>query len=583
MPTLNWIGKEAVVNHHLQVPFQLLKDVPELACGEPGSGNLIVQGDNLVALKALLPYYAGQVKCIYIDPPYNTGNEGWVYNDNVNSPLMREWLGKTVGKEGETLDRHDRWLCMMYPRLALLKNFLNQDGSIWISMDDSEISLLRVLMDEIFGPERFVACNVWQKRYSRENREAIGDVHEYLLVYAMDPERFKATRNKLALGEKQLSVYKNPNKDSRGQWRAVSLSAQGFRPNQMYEIISPVTGKKHRPPEGSCWKVIESEFQRLLSDNRIYFGKDGNAVPSRIQFLKDIDGMVPWTWWPHEEVGHTDEARKEIQGLFDTQTAFDTPKPTRLLERILSIATNPGDLVLDSFAGSGTTGHAVLKLNAQLAAKEQSGLKEVEQFDLALSPEKPAVVSPPRRFILVEMEPTIARDVTAERVRRVAEGYARIKGADKVALGGGFRFCELGEPLFDEEGKIRETVVFADLARHVWFTETGEPLQSQPPLAPPCQGGDLKAPPLTRGGGGGVCLSPLLGNHLGTGIYLLYNGILGDKSANGGNVLTRAVLAQLPVFDGPKVIYCAGCLLGHDRLQVERIIVRQTPYEVRIS
>jgi site-specific DNA-methyltransferase (adenine-specific)/adenine-specific DNA-methyltransferase len=183
------------------------------------------------------------------------------------------------------------------------------------------------------------------------------------------------------------------------------------------------------------------------------------------------------------------------------------------------------------------------------------------------------------------MEPTIVRDVTAERVRRAAEGYARIKGADKIALGGGFRFCELGEPLFDEDGKIRETVSFADLARHVWFTETGEPLatDNQPPLAPPCQGGDLKAPPMIRGGGGGVCLSPLLGVYNGTAIYLLYNGILGDKSANGGNVLTRAVLAQLPAFDGPKVIYCAGCLLGRDRLQAERIIIRQTPYEVRIS
>jgi adenine-specific DNA-methyltransferase len=559
MPTLNWIGKEAVVNHHLQVPFHLLKDVPELACGAPGNGNLIVQGDNLVALKALLPYYAGQVKCIYIDPPYNTGNEGWVYNDNVNSPLIREWLGKTVGKEGETLDRHDRWLCMMYPRLALLKNFLNQDGSIWISMDDSEISLLRMLMDEIFGPERFVACNVWQKRYSRENREAIGDVHEYLLVYAMDPERFKATRNRVSLTEEQTKIYKNPNKDPKGRWRGIPMTAQGWRPNQMYEIISP-SGAVHTPPEGRCWSTIEPEFKKLLNEGRIYFGKDGKSQPNIIRYLDEVEGMVPWTWWPHEEVGHTDEARKEIQGLFDTQTAFDTPKPTRLLERILSIATNPGDLVLDSFAGSGTTGHAVLKLNAHIPAKEQLEPKEREQFDLALSSERPAVVTPPRRFILVEMEPTIARDVTAERVRRAAEGYARIKGADKIALGGDFRFCELGEPLFDEDGKIRETVGFADLARHVWFTETGEPLPQEDPTD-----------------------SPLLGEFRGVGIYLLYNGILGDKSANGGNVLTRAVLAQLPDFEGPKVIYCAGCLLGRDRLQAERIIIRQTPYEVRIS
>jgi adenine-specific DNA-methyltransferase len=162
MPTLNWIGKDAVVTHHQQVRFRLLKDVLNLGCGDPGIGNLIVQGDNLAALKALLPYYAGQVKCIYIDPPYNTGNEGWAYNDNVNSPVIRQWLGQVVGKEGETLDRHDRWLCMMYPRLALLKQFLRPDGSIWVSMDDSEMPLLRMLMDEIFGRDRFVASNVWQ-------------------------------------------------------------------------------------------------------------------------------------------------------------------------------------------------------------------------------------------------------------------------------------------------------------------------------------------------------------------------------------------------------------------------------------
>jgi site-specific DNA-methyltransferase (adenine-specific)/adenine-specific DNA-methyltransferase len=541
MPTLNWIGKDAVANHHLQVPFHLLKDVPELSCGAPGSGNLVVQGDNLVALKALLPYYAGQVKCIYIDPPYNTGNEGWVYNDNVKSPLISEWLGKVVGKEGETLDRHDRWLCMMYPRLALLKRFLSPDGSIWVSMDDSEIALLRVLMDEIFGAERFIACNVWPKRYSRENREAIGDVHEYLLVYVMDPERFKATRNRVPLTEDQAKIYKNPNADPKGRWRGIPMTAQGWRPNQMYEVVTP-KGTVHTPPEGRCWSMIEPEFKKLLDEGRIYFGKDGKSQPNVIRYLNEVEGFVPWTWWPHEEVGHTDEAKKEIQGLFDTQTAFDTPKPTRLLERVLQIASSPGDLVLDSFAGSGTTGHAVLKLNR--VAPEQE----------------------PRRFILVEMEPTIARDVTAERVRRAAEGYSKLKGGSVEGLGGGFRFCELGERLFDEDGKIRETVRFAELARHVWFTETGEPL----PLTPA---------PLPEGEG----RTPLLGSFRGTGIYLLYNGILGDKSADGGNVLTRAVLAQLPPFAGPKVIYCAGCLLGRDRLQAEQIIVRQTPYEIKVS
>lgn len=535
MPTLDWIGKKAVVNHHHQVPYHLLKDVPDLSVGDPGTGNLIVEGDNLLALKALLPYYAGQVKCIYIDPPYNTGNEGWVYNDNVNSPLIRDWLGKTVGKEAEDLSRHDKWLCMMYPRLALLKRFLSPDGSIWISMDDSEIALLRMLMDELFGRERFVACNVWQKRYSRENRAAIGDTHEYLLVYAANPDKFKTARNLLSLGEKQRSVYKNPNNDPNGPWRAVALSAQGYRPNQMYEIISPATGKAFRPPEGSCWKVIEPQYQRLLTQGKIYFGKKGDAMPSRIQYLRDIEGMVPWTWWPHEEAGHTDEARKEIQTILDTQTAFDTPKPVRLVERVLQIATNPGDLVLDSFAGSGTTGHAALRLNVGNTSAQ-------------------------RRFILVEIDPRIAQSVTAERVKRVAQGHTNTKDKRIDVLGGGFRYCRLGEPLFDQSGHIRDDVSFGDLARHVYFTETGEPL------------------PRER-----VPNTPLIGVCRGVAVYLLYNGILGDRTANGGNVLTRAILTRLPPHAGPKIVYGAGCLLGLDRLRDEGITFRQTPYEVRVS
>ncbi|MEO5713626.1 MAG: site-specific DNA-methyltransferase [Luteolibacter sp.] len=535
MPTLNWIGKDAVVKHHLEVPFHLLKDVPDLACGDPGSGNLIVQGDNLVALKALLPHYAGQVKCICIDPPYNTGNEGWAYNDNVNSPIIREWLGKVVGKEGETLDRHDRWLCMMYPRLALLKQFLAEDGSIWIHMDDSEIGLLRVLMDEIFGAHRFIACNVWQKRYSRENRDAIGDVHEYLLVYAMNPDRFKTIRNRVPIDEKQSQVYKNPNNDPKGRWQSVSMTAQGYRPNQMYEIIAP-DGKSHRPPEGRCWSTIESQYLKLREQGLIHFGKDGNGVPRIIRYLSDVSGFVPWTWWTHEEVGHTDEAKKEIQAIFGTQTAFDTPKPTRISERIIQIATNPGDLILDSFAGSGTTGHAVLKMNAANPDEE------------------------PRRSILVEIEPQIAREVTRERVGRAAHGYTNAKGEKIEGLGGGFRFCELGEPLFDETGHIRDAVKFGELARHVYFTETREPL------------------PRER-----VPNSPLLGVCRGIAVYLLFNGILGDKTSNGGNVLTRKTMTKLPPFDGPKVIYCAGCLIGAERLAEEGITVRQTPYEIRVS
>ncbi len=536
MPTLNWIGKEAVAKHHLDVPFHLLKDVPSLSCGDPGTGNIILQADNLVGLKAILPYYAGQVKCITIDPPYNTGNEGWAYNDNVNSPAIKRWLGQVVGKEGETLDRHDRWLCMMYPRLVLLKQFLHEDGSIWIHMDDSEIGLLRVLMDEIFGPQRFVACNVWQKRYSRENREAIGDVHEYLLVYAMDPERFKRVRGLLPMTEKQLQIYKNPNNDPRGRWRSISLTAQGFRPNQMYEIIGP-SGKRHRPPEGSCWKVIESEFKRLQAADLLYFGKDGNGVPNRKRYLDEVEGVVPWTWWTSDEVGHTDESKKEIQSIFGTQTAFDTPKPSRIAERIVQIATKPGDLVLDSFGGSGTTAHGVMRVNAA-------------------NPDKA-----PRRFIMIEMEEKIAREVTAERVRRVAEGYKNAKGEEIPGLGGGFRFCELGEELFDGRGQIRESVKFADLARHVYFVETGEPL------------------PRSR-----VPNTPLLGVHNGRAICLLYNGILKDKSPQGGNALTHETLAHIKEACGECariVVFGTSQRIAAARLKREGVTFKQIPYTLK--
>ncbi|WP_313953486.1 site-specific DNA-methyltransferase [Accumulibacter sp.] len=539
MPTLNWIGKEAVVKHHKEVPFRLLEPVPELSCpshppgegsGERESGNLIVQGDNLHALKALLPRYAGQVKCIYIDPPYNTGNEGWVYNDNVNSPEIRRWLGEVVGKEGETLDRHDRWLCMMYPRLVLLKQFLRDDGSIWISMDESEIAHLRCLMDEIFGRQRFVACNAWQKRYSRENRGAIGDVHEYVMVYAMNPERFQATRHRVPIDDKQAAVYKNPNNDPKGRWQSISMTAQGYRPNQMYEIVGP-KGKNHRPPEGRCWSTIESEFLKLKGDDRIYFGKDGNGVPRIIRYLSDVEGFVPWTWWPHEEVGHTDEAKKEIQSLFGTQTAFDTPKPIRLIQRILQIATDKDSLILDSFAGSGTAGHAVIKQNAKDGGN--------------------------RRFILVEIDEGIAQKVTAERVKRVVTGYTNAKGNAIEGLGGGFQFCRLSaEPLFTADGQIRADVTFAQLAEFVWFAETGT-------------------------GHAGTGDSPFLGVHEGRGIYLLYNGILKDKSIAGGNVLTGPVFDLLPKFTGPKVIYAAANRMG-GRAAREGVMFKQTPYALEV-
>lgn len=285
---LTWIGKE---NRPRLEPRILLED-PEKSYHAPHRvtdrdlfDNRLIFGDNLLALKALEQEFSGKVKCIYIDPPYNTGAAFTHYDDGVE---------------------HSLWLSLIRERLEILWRLLADNGSLWVSIDDYEMPYLRVLMDEVCGRVSFLATNVWQKRYSRENREAIGDAHEYVVAYAKDQIAFKNTRNKLPLGEKQLAVYKNPNNDPKGSWRGVSLSAQGYRPNQMYEIVSPITGKRHRPPAGSCWKVIEPEYTRLLAEGRIYFGKDGNAVPSRIQYRKDIEGMVPWTWWPHEEVGHTD-------------------------------------------------------------------------------------------------------------------------------------------------------------------------------------------------------------------------------------------------------------------------------------
>ena len=283
MPTLNWIGKDAVVKHHQEVPFHLLEPVPALSAGHAGdsaSGNLIVQGDNLLALKALLPRYAGQVKCIYIDPPYNTGNEGWAYNDNVNSPEIRKWLGAVVGKEGETLDRHDRWLCMMYPRLVLLRQFLREDGAIFVSIDDNEVATLRFLMDEIFGAGNFVATLVWQKKYAVANdHKTIAPMHDFVLVY----QRSLAwKRNLLPRGDEKDNLYRF--EDTKGRFRpdnyTCSKSAEE-RPNLYYQVTNPNTGDVIWPKRTRVWSYSQDEHARHIKEDLIYWGKDGKGkVPA---------------------------------------------------------------------------------------------------------------------------------------------------------------------------------------------------------------------------------------------------------------------------------------------------------------
>ena len=533
MPTLDWIGKKAVLNHHREVPFRLLKTDPALSVGDPDCGNLLVQGDNLVALKALLPYYAGQVKCIYIDPPYNTGNENWTYNDAVNSPEMRAWLGKTVGREAEDLSRHDKWLCMMYPRLCLLRQFLRDDGAIFISIDDNEVPSLRHLMDEIFGGHNFVASIVWQKRTSPDARLSLGPAHDYVVVYARDATKLGLRR--VPLSGKRAEAYKNPDNDPRGPWASVDLTGQTGHATseQFYEITTPA-GRRLKPPKGRCWAFAERTMLQMIADNRIWFGTRGANQPRQKKFLSETEGTTAWTWWPHAEAGHNQEATKELNEVMNRADVFDNPKPTRLLKRIVQIATDSDSLVLDSFAGSGTTAHAALTVN-----KDDGGS---------------------RRFLLVEMEREIATKTTAERIRRVVTGYVNARGEQVEGKGGGFRFVTLGEPLFDETGNIRSGVRFADLAAHVFFVETGLPL------------------PKRKSG-----KTPLLGVHNGVAVYLLFNGILGDKTPQGGNVLTRAVLEMLPPHDGPKVIFGTGCRVGPERLRREGVTFRQIPYAVRVE
>jgi len=531
VPTLNWIGKDAVVRHHKEVPFRLLESDKKLSHGDSTSGNLIVEGDNLHALKALLPRYAGKVKCICIDPPYNTGNEGWVYNDNVNAPEILRWLGQTVGKEAEDLSRHDKWLCMMYPRLVLLKQFLNDDGSIWVCIDDNEVASLRMLLDEIFGRRCFVTQIVWQARYSRSNDASFSLSHNHILVYATNPDHWRGIRNRLPRTEEQTGQYKNPDNDPRGSWRAIPWDAPNVRENLSYGIKTP-TGKLRYPPTGRCWSRTEDQWNDVVTRGLAYFGKSQDGAPSYKMFLSEAPAIVPNTWWPHSDAGHTDEAKKELFELFSGESNFGTPKPSRLIDRILQIATNPRDIVMDSFAGSGTTAHAVLKQNAGDGGN--------------------------RKFILVEMESGICKDITAERVRRVAGGYTNAKGEKVEGLGGGFQYCRLSkEPLFDATGAVREDVRFAQLAEFVWFAETGT-------------------------GFVGKANSPLLGVHQGVAVYLLYNGILKDKSVDGGNVLTASVLALLPPHDGPKMIYASASRLGAPRLQRERIVFKQTPYALDV-
>lgn len=509
MPILSWLTREDDIQAVKDVPYRLLEEVSEHSFGAGDTGNMLVQGDNLEALKAMLPFYAGQVKCIYIDPPYNTGSAFEHYDDNLE---------------------HSKWLSMMWPRLELLRELMSEDGSIWVSVDDDEAHYMKVMLDEIFGRKKFVVNCLWQKRTSPDGRIHMGDAHDHILVYA-DPAA-RTQFNALPLSEDQRKSYKNPDNDPKGPWVSTDFTAQGFRPNQMYEITTP-GGTSYLPPEGRCWANLEENFIRLRNKGRMWFGKDGTSRPRIKNYLSEAAGVNSWSWWSNKDAGHNQEAKKEINAIFGAANAFDTPKPERLIERILSVATEPGDLVLDSFLGSGTTAAVAHKMG--------------------------------RKYIGIEMGDH-AITHCLPRLRAVVEGdEVGISKAHGWQGGGGFRFYKLGANAFDESGHICPDIRFPVLAAHVWFSETNTPWN-------------------------GKGKSPALGIHDGTAYALLFNGILGDKRPDGGNVLTSSTLKiiqeKLKKFDknfsGPLVVYGESSRMGEARLKRENVTFKQTPYDVKV-
>ncbi len=526
MPTLEWIGKDKVVNHHLDVPFRVLErkysfDENGQHNEDNGSENMIIRGDNLEALKALLPRYEGRVKCIYIDPPYNTGNEGWVYNDNVNDPKIKKWLGAVVGKEGEDLTRHDKWLCMMYPRLKLLQKLLADDGAIFISIDDTEISNLRLLMDEVFGANNFVTTVIWHKNYApKSSAKFFSEDHDYITVYAKN--KMAWIPNLLPRTEEQDKIYKNPDNDPRGLWRPDNLSARNPYSLGLYSITCPGGRVIPGPPAGRYWVVSEEKFKQMDADGRIYWGKDGNNIPAPKRYLSEVkQGRVPQTIWEYEEVGHTQDAKKDLKAIFDGEMPFDTPKPYRLIERILQIASDSDSIILDSFAGSGTTAHAVLNMN-----KADGGH---------------------RKFILVEMM-DYADSITAERVKRVIRGYGEGKNAVE-STGGNFSFYDLGEPLLHGD-MLNENVGVEKIREYVYFTDTKASLPESHPDEP-----------------------YFMGVHIGSAYYFYY-----EKQAV--TTLNREFLHTVKTEADAYVIYADLCTLSEAELEKYHITFKKIPRDI---
>ncbi len=596
MPTLDWLHRAAAFSVADQVPYRLLETVSHHGSGdEKSTDNLLIHGDNLEALKALLPFYRGRVKCIFIDPPYNTQSAFAHYDDKLE---------------------HSQWLSMMLPRLELLRDLLSEDGSIWVTIDDNEAHYLKVLMDEVFGRGNFVASFQWQKTLTRRNdAKVVSEAHDHVLLYARDCSQINL--NRLGSDERQRATYTNRDKDPRGDWLAIPFHAPNIRPNLTYPIITP-GGKVLMPPAGRCWSTTKEKYEELVADNRIYFGRDGNGMAQRKKFWSEsAQTVVPWTWWPYEEVGENREATREAKELLgDSSTGiFSTPKPERLLKRILHLATNPGDLVLDSFLGSGTTAAVAHKMGRRWIGIEMG------------------------EHALTHCLPRLQKVVAGEQGGiSAAVGWGQ--GRDGQPFdGGGFRLARLGAPVVGADGSIDPGVRFATLAAYIWQQETatawdagqgtpGTPYLGthsvfdscsrlmdgrQGPILLETSGGDAPPPvhpePVeglqgssslastgsarTEGDDEAATAStttapppPVLRSR--TAYYLLFNGILGDKRPAGGNVLTHAVLQSLLQLqaatahpDAPLVVYGEACRLGAARLAQANVVFKHIPYDVK--
>lgn len=537
MPTLDWIGKDKVINHHQDVPYRVLErqysfDEQGQHAEDNGSENMVIHGDNLEALKSLLPRYEGKVKCIYIDPPYNTGNEGWVYNDNVNDPKIKKWLGEVVGKEGEDLSRHDKWLCMMYPRLKLLYKLLADDGAIFISIDDNEVISLKAICNEIFGARNYITNFIWRKVDSpNDNKVSITPDHEYIVTYAKNISHLFFSQKP---APEIVDAYKQIDENGK-RCRDRLLKKNGKnslrrdRPTMFFPIVAPDGTEVfpvHDNGEEARWAMGKDGVAKQIEAGALVWKRrNRNGTEVWEPYTREYAPEIPTRPYPSiwADLPTMRQAKAVLREIFQTADLFDTPKPSELIERLLQMTGGKDSLILDSFAGSGTTAHAVLNMN-----KADGGN---------------------RKFILIEMM-DYADSITAERVKRVIQGY----GEDKKAVpgtGGSFSFYELGKPLMNGDN-LNEEVELDKIREYIWYTETKAGFR-EPDADKPYY----------------------LGSSKHTAYYFFYKP---DKVC----VLNHEFLSTITVKQDNYVIYADRCAISAEDLQKFGIIFKKIPRDITL-